>query len=139
MRNRWNYQNRGFLRFKHKTEDMQKLPCFGIGKKKKERKYGIEDCFSNHQLLKNPSWNIFSNKEGLPQSFWLLDINHKQSLPQFQVRVHVVDRTLASFSSPGHWLQTSSIDQNRKRVSLTNLSFFSFGLWLSSNIRNQVD
>ena len=112
------------------------VKCFGI---EKWEKLELRIAFPTTNYFKDPSWNIFSNKEGLPQSFWLLDVNHKQSLPQFQVRVHVVDRTLASFSNLGHWLQTSSIEQNRKRVSLTNLSFFSFGLWLSSNIWNQVD
>ena len=112
------------------------VKCFGI---EKWEKLELRIAFPTTNYFKDPSWNIFSNKEGLPQSFWLLDINHIQSLPQFQVCVHVVDRTLASFSSLGHWLQTSSIDQNRKRACLTNLSFFSFGLWLSSHIQNQVD
>ena len=80
---------------------MQKLPYFGIEKKKREN-MELRIAFPTTNFSKITLEIFFSNKEGLPQSFWLLDINHKQSVPQFQVRVHVVDRTLASFSSPGH-------------------------------------
>ena len=118
------------------------VKCFGI---EKWEKLELRIAFPTTNYFKDPSWIIFSNKEGLPQSFWLLDINHIQSLPQFQESVCIciyikhVDHTYPSFITPGHRLQASSIDQNRRRACLTNLSLFSFGLWLSSHIQNQVD